>query len=169
MPTSIRATSEPQRQEAGFTLCRRSAQQGFTLIELMVVLVILGLASAAVVMTIPNPQGRVLDDMQRFAARVSAARDNAIVEAQPMSIWVAPSGYGFARRIAGEWVPLDQEPFVTTDWRHQAIALVGNKGPARITFDTTGAAVAPLTVTLVRNDARSSVRVAADGEVTIGD
>jgi general secretion pathway protein H len=158
MRISIRATSKRDRKSAGFTL-----------VELMVVLVILGLASAAVVMTIPDPNGRVLDDMQRFAARVSAARDNAIIEARPMSVWVAPSGYGFAQRIEGDWVPLDDEPFVTTDWRHQAIALVGSNGPARIVFDTTGAAVAPLTVTLVRNDARSSVTVAANGEVTIGD
>jgi general secretion pathway protein H len=157
MRTSIRATSDV-----------RASTRGFTLVELMVVLVILGLASAAVVMTIPDPNGRVLDDMQRFAARVSAARDNAIIEARPMSVWVAPSGYGFAQRIEGEWVPLDDEPFVTTDWRHQAIALVGSRGPARIVFDTTGAAIAPLTVTLVRNDARSSVSVDANGKVTIG-
>src|SRR3546814_6275184 len=87
--------------------------------------------------------------------------------ARPMSVWVAPSGYGFAQRIEGAWVPLDEKPFVTTDWRHQAIALVGASGPARVMFDTTGAAVAPLTVTLVRNDARAAVSVAVDGKVTI--
>src|SRR3546814_19814272 len=64
--------------------------------------------------------------------------------------------------LEGAWVPLDEKPFVTTDWRHQAIALVGASGPARVMFDTTGAAVASLTVTLVRNDERAAVSVAVD-------
>ncbi|RIA45579.1 type II secretion system protein H (GspH) [Hephaestia caeni] len=161
MPTSIPATFEPRG------VARDLNSLGFTLAELMVVLVILGLASAAVVMTIPDSGSGVRDDMQRFAARLSAARDRAIVAARPMSVWVAPSGYGFAQRIEGEWVPLDDKPFVTTDWRHQAIALVDASGPARVTFDTTGAAVAPLTITLVRNDARASVSVTTSGKVTI--
>src|SRR3546814_9805738 len=53
MPISIPAISKPR------VAVRDLKSLGFTLVELMVVLVILGLASAAVVMTIPDPGGGV--------------------------------------------------------------------------------------------------------------
>src|SRR3546814_20686015 len=81
MPISIPAISKPR------VAVRDLKSLGFTLVELMVVLVILGLASAAVVMTIPDPGGGLRADMQRFAARLSAARDRAIVAARPLHVW----------------------------------------------------------------------------------
>lgn len=38
-----------------------SAERGFTLVELLVTLVILGLASAAVVLAMPDPRGELRD------------------------------------------------------------------------------------------------------------
>src|SRR3546814_212063 len=77
-------------------------QSGFTLVELMVVVAIIGFVSAAVVLAMPDPRGRVIDDADRFAARVAAARDEAVITARPMGVWVSPSGYGFLRREAGQ-------------------------------------------------------------------
>ena len=59
-----------------------SNDQGFTLIELMVVIVIIALTSAAVIFAIPDPRGRVIDEAERFAARTLAARDDAIVQSR---------------------------------------------------------------------------------------
>src|SRR3546814_5608146 len=59
-------------------------QSGFTLVELMVVVAIIGFVSAAVVLAMPDPRGRVIDDADRFAARVAAARDEAVITARPM-------------------------------------------------------------------------------------
>lgn len=155
MPTSIRATSDPR-------------SNGFTLVELMVVVALMALASAVVVVSLPDPRASVNEDIDRFAARVSAARDAAVVEARPMSVWVTPSGYGFARRVAGQWVPLDDKPFVTTDWRNGAVAELGDLGTTRIVFDSTGAALAPLVLTLTRGDRHARASVGSDGRVTVG-
>src|SRR4051812_10272559 len=78
-------------------------RNGFTLVELMVVLVILGLATAAVVLSMPEQGGSVEAEAERFAARAKAARDEAIVQSRPVALTVDDGGYGFAQRRGGEW------------------------------------------------------------------
>ncbi len=152
----------------GFTFSRRSAQQGFTLIELMVVLTIIGFISAAVVLAMPDPRGRVIDDADRFAARVAAARDEAVVTARPIGLWVSASGYGFQRREGAQWVALDEKPFATANWKTGTRALVGKDGLKQIGFDGTGLPTDPLTVTLAREGERVSVTVDMAGKVAVG-
>lgn len=142
--------------------------EGFTLVELMVVLTIIGFISAAVVMAIPDPRGRVIEDADRFAARVAAARDEAVVTAAPMGLWVSASGYGFQRREDGRWVPLEDKPFVTANWKGGTRALVGKDGRQQIGFDGTGLPTDPLTVTLAREGERVSVTVDMAGKVMVG-
>jgi general secretion pathway protein H len=147
---------------------RRSAEHGFTLVELMVVVAIIGFVSAAVVLAMPDPRGRVMDDAEKFAGRLSAARDNAIVLSRPMSVWVSASGYGFEQRSAGRWVSLDDKPFTTTDWHRGTAALVGRTGRTQVSFDGTGLPSEPLTVRLLREGERASISVDLSGKVTIG-
>lgn len=141
---------------------------GFTLLELMVVLTIIGFISAAVVMAIPDPRGRVIEDADRFAARVAAARDEAVVTARPVGLWVSPSGYGFQRREGGAWVPMEEKPFLTTDWKGGTRALTGRDGATQMAFDSTGLPSDPLTVTLARDGERVSVSVDMSGKVVVG-
>lgn len=154
--------------ERGFTSFLRSAEHGFTLVELMVVLTIIGFISAAVVLAIPDPRGRVIEDADRFAARVAAARDEAVVTARPMGLWVSASGYGFQRREGGQWTPLEDKPFVTADWKGGTRALVGKDGRQQIAFDGTGLPTDPLIVTLAREGERVSVTVDMAGKVMVG-
>ncbi|WP_174291428.1 pilus assembly FimT family protein, partial [Sphingomonas bacterium] len=65
---------------------------GFTLVELMVVITVIALAAGAVAWSLPDPAGRVSDEAARFALRVRAAHDKAIVEARPVSVWVTAGG-----------------------------------------------------------------------------
>lgn len=146
----------------------RERERGFTLVELMVVLTIIGFVSAAVVMAIPDPRGRIVDDADRFAARVAAARDEAVVTARTVSVWVSPSGYGFQRRENGAWTAIEDKPFVTTDWKAGTRALVGTAGRQQIAFDGTGLPTDPMTVTLAREGERVSVSVDLSGKVAVG-
>ena len=107
-PTGSEASLK-RSDEHGFTPVRRPAEHGFTLIELMVVITIIGLASAAVVLAMPDPRGRLSDQADRFAARVRVAHDMAILDGRTTSVWIAPGGYGFDLRTRDGWQPMPQD------------------------------------------------------------
>jgi general secretion pathway protein H len=160
-------TSLRRSAEHGFTSLKRSAEHGFTLVEMMVVLVIMGLASATVLLAMPDPRGDLRADGERFAARAKAAQDAAIIEAREMALWVNGSGYGFERRERGQWVPVSDRPFRQEAWPEGATVSAGAGGSGRTAFDTTGLAE-PLNVTLSRDGASIAITIGADGSIHVG-
>lgn len=149
------------------TSTRPICEKGFTLVELLIVLVLAGLAASAVVLTLPGPAATVHDDAERFAVRLGAARDAAVVSGRAMQVSVSASGYAFARRDGASWQALDEKPFVTTDWRRGASALVGSLGRLRIVFDAAGVPSEAATVTLVRNEVNVRISLRLDGRVVV--
>ena len=137
---------------------RSSKDSGFTLIELMVVIVIIGLAAAAVVLAMPDPGGSVQAEAERFAARAKAARDSAIIESRPVALTVNAAGYDFARRSRGEW-----RPSAHHRWAQGTAVEVAGPGTR---FDSTGLAE-PLYVTLRRGEQLVSVVIGQDGNIDV--
>jgi general secretion pathway protein H len=139
--------------------------RGFTLVELMVVITVIGLASAVAVLAMPDPRGTLMDEAARFATRTRAAHDAAIIDARPVSLWITPSGYGFDQWRAQRWTPMADKPFQVAQWG-KGVAATGFVRE-RVTFDPTGLADRPITVSLRRDGVRVSVEIAADGAVRV--
>lgn len=137
---------------------------GFTLVELMVVLVIVGLMSAVVMFALPDPRGRLLDDAERFAARTLAARDLAIVTSRATRVRLDASGYAFDQRKSGAWAAMAERPFGPQPWQPGVIAST----QTQIVFDPAGGASPQTQLVLKRDDASVSVTVGADGGIHVG-
>jgi general secretion pathway protein H len=140
--------------------------EGFTLVELLVVLTIIGLMSAAVMLALPDSRGSVADEAERFAARARAAQEQAILANRPVAMRVTGEGYGFERSVDGEWQPIDEKPFAQARWTKGTKAVV-EPAAERIVFDSTGFAE-PLSVTLTRAKAHASVEIADGGRIHVG-
>lgn len=134
----------------------------------MVVLVILGLAASAVVLTLPSAAGGLDDDAARFAARAAALRDRAVIEATPMRLWVSASGYGFETRQGGRWVPLDDRDLAAEDWPDGIEARWNDSAAGRLAFDRLGLPDRGGVLRLAGDDTQQSVAIDAAGNVRIG-
>ncbi|HYJ52425.1 MAG TPA: GspH/FimT family pseudopilin [Allosphingosinicella sp.] len=134
----------------------RAQDSGFTLVELMVVIVIIGLAAAAVVLTIPDRGAGLNREAERFAARAKAAHDIAIVESRAATVAIGPGGYDVVRRGGSAHYDWDEATEVDLSG--------GRDGGLR--FDPTGLAD-PARVVLRQGERHVTIDVGGDGRVQV--
>ena len=146
---------------------KNTAHGGFTLVELMVVLVIVGLMGMAVVLTAPGDRDTLARDADTLAARLVHAQEEAILTTRAVQVVVDADGYRFSRQSLGKWQPLDDGPFAPVAWAEGTTAmLAGERGQVSFRFDPTGGGRAER-VRLARNGRQFEVAVDAAGEVRV--
>ena len=135
----------------------------------MVAIAILALAAGVVVLTVGGPGGGPREPAMRLATRIAAARDQAILTGRPMSIWLAPSGYGFDRFRGGHWEQIKEKPFGSSNWPIGTTMTLAraDQGRARIRFDSLGLPDSPGSFQLSRDGQVAQVRVFANGDVKV--
>jgi general secretion pathway protein H len=88
---------------------------GFTLIEIMVVLVIMGVMATGISIGLDSLRGRDADQaLRRLRLVLEATADRAIVRGRPIAIELLPDGYRFSALDPDDnWRPLNDPPVFT--------------------------------------------------------
>lgn len=81
----------------------RPAEAGYTLIDMLAALFVIGLAAGVVAMTLPPPPKPGDEEARAFAAGLRAAADEALVSGLVVGVEADEDGYRFYRRVQGEW------------------------------------------------------------------
>lgn len=136
-------------------------RQGFTLVELLVVIAVIGVAATAVVLSAPDPRPTAAREAERFAARLTLAREEAILTNRAVAVRLSPDGYRFEAYDGQGWTVLSGA-LKPQPWPE------GMTGPVqdRLMFDATGLAD-PVRWHLVRQEQGAWVSVDGAGEVTL--
>ncbi|PWQ99979.1 type II secretion system minor pseudopilin GspH [Leucothrix pacifica] len=86
-------------------------QQGYTLIELMVVIAIMGLLTSVVLPYLPGDKQELLfEELDRFESRVSYAQTHAVLQSQDLGLVVDEGEYRFMQRGKSGWELIEEQP-----------------------------------------------------------
>ncbi|HEY0633886.1 MAG TPA: type II secretion system minor pseudopilin GspH [Gammaproteobacteria bacterium] len=85
----------------------RSRHAGFTLIEIMVVVVIIGVLSSFAVLSLGDggKRDRLMEEGRRLAALIQMASDQAVMEGREWGVRIESDGYLFMVLKEGAWLP----------------------------------------------------------------
>ena len=141
-------------------------ESGFTLIEMLVVLTILGIAAGVILLTAPDSRRTLTEEAERFAAGLLRAKEEAVLTNRTIDVRITPEGYAFGMTSRGIHSALNQRPFGSIAWSEDTTAVVSGDQRSRIAFDSTGIAT-PAAVDLFRSDGHVRVRVDTAGSIKI--
>jgi len=89
-----------------------TCQKGFTLIEIMVVVVVIAVLMGAVTLAFPPVGDKLLkENTERFSALISLAQDEAILQSAEVALEIDDKGYSFYRNENNSWSALSESPF----------------------------------------------------------
>ncbi|NVK44512.1 MAG: type II secretion system minor pseudopilin GspH [Oceanospirillaceae bacterium] len=129
-----------------------SRERGFTLLELMVTMVLLGLLAVTVSLVLPDSARQRLEtDAQRLRTQLGLAMEQAIYRNADYGLWVGGDDYRFFRRAGETWI--DPAP----DSRLAPLAL---DRATRLQLRVNGQSIAPVA------DHTPQVLLLSDGQVS---
>lgn len=98
------------------TIARRG-MRGFTLLEMLIVLVIAGILVSAATLTMHrNPRTDLREEAQRVALLLESAGDEAQVRSRPIAWQPVEGGFRFDVRTSDGWRPLRDDMFRQRAW-----------------------------------------------------
>lgn len=99
--------------------------RGFTLIELMVVILLVGLLVSFAVLSVGGPSARQTqhEEARRILARMDLAREEAVMQARSLGVRFERDGYLFYRLTDRQWRMLEQGGLLDPHELPEAVAI----------------------------------------------
>lgn len=151
---------------------------GFSLIETLVVVFIIGLVASMAVLALPQRTGPARADAEALRMAFETAQDAAFTTGLIYAVEVGEKGWQTVRMQSGEWqqtVGKGGQYATPGDGVSLLVSRPGRDtrktketGPVRVWFDPVGQAL-PVSVTLRARGESATVRVGRDGTITLGD
>lgn len=152
---------------------RRRREAGFSLVEALLALAIIGLMAGAVLVLAPRGERASAAFAERLAARLAEASDESIMINRTIALAATTEGYGFARLEEGGWAPIqDGRRLGFEIWPEGVEVRIEGEAPAALRrvgdtihlarFDPVGAA-SPVEL-IVRDKGEPVWRVEVDGQ-----
>ena len=90
---------------------------GFSLIEIMIVVLIIGISASMAVLYIDNSDERLKFESKRLLAMTQLARDDAIISGKSLAMTIDTIGdtdqYYFSQLENGKWIQFSEKPYRT--------------------------------------------------------
>ncbi len=110
VPTTTRLTPRPQPftgppSRGPFVACR-----GFTLLELLVVILIIGIIIGFASLSVGQHASRTLqDEARRIHSLLRLAADESVLQGRELAMQFSPEGYRFMTLDGADWVPVEED------------------------------------------------------------
>ena len=119
----------------------RPGSAGFTLVEMLIVLAVIGVAAGAVAFSVGSltRAPSVESEARRFAGRLQAAADDAMLGDRSIALTVEKDGYGFATVAAdGKYITRTDDAFAFHQLPAGITVTLDVKPPVRLGVDGSG-------------------------------
>jgi general secretion pathway protein H len=148
--------------------------RGFTLLELLVVMVIVGITLGAVTFNAMPSERQVLqNDAQRVALLLQLARDEAIMRNRPIAFEADADSYRFLLREENSWQPLNHDDLLRErEFKRTPVIFsispptAEQSTPLRIVFGREPVSI-PFALTLATGKAQATIRADGIGHFTV--
>lgn len=138
------------------------AQKGFTLVELMVVMAIVGLLSAVVVLNLPTRTSAPLAEARSLVSILDAARTGAVINARAIRVRFGGGRPLAEQRQRGKWVALPPRASGLSRWPADVAT-----SPGELVFDPTGTVSGASEISLTRDGGTARVLIDAEGTIRV--
>lgn len=100
-------------------------QAGFTLLEVLIVALLMGLVASAVTLTVSvtGPEQKLKKQAQRFIAATQMVLDESVLSGQFIGIVVDDEQYQFVFYKEGKWLPVEQDRLLSAQKMDDGITL----------------------------------------------
>ena len=150
-------------------------QLGFTLVEVMVALFIMGLMAGVVILNLPERENVLVVEGRRLATNLQMASQSSLIGQYPSGVRFNEEGYSIVRYDGTEWTTQntynygeDQTPIMTLRQNGAELDMekVRKSNIPVIRYDTTGLAT-PFELSLLYGNEKVNLTGGVDGRITV--